>query len=212
VLNIRISLLALLFCSGAACSSKETPAGKGGNPPAEHAISLALFGDLDVTQMDKDQLLTEIRQAKGASGNDDAQRAFLQQFESQVSTWADPSKDGEVQKRASSLLPLLRQLISTGPRNIETQLQAASRLLELSYTMQNLDMNYRPIREEAIQATRSLVRTFPKEDRAYAQLGHVLITSDEAEAPNARAQFEMCLDLNSTNTYCRNYLARLASP
>ena len=71
-------------------------------------------------------------------------------------------------------------------------------------------MNYLLVREEAIAATRTLVRSFPNEDRAYAQLGHVLATSSEAQDEAARRQLETCIELNPSNTYCREYLARLS--
>lgn len=214
VVRIRISIFALLVCLFSACSkgSSADKGGRSGAPTAtEWAILLALLGDLDVTQMDKEVLLSEISNAKTKARTEDRQGAFLDLFENQVRTWGDPSNDGEPQKRATSFLTLIRHLISAGPREIETRLQAASKLLELSYTMQNLDMDYRPVRKEAIQATKLLARSFPKEDRAHAQLGHVLITSDETEAKSARAEFETCLELNPSNAYCRDYLSRLSS-
>ena len=107
-------------------------------------------------------------------------------------------------------LGLLRQL-AAGRHAFETELQLTSKLLALSYSMQSLDMNYQPVREEALESTRSLVSRFPEEDRAHAQLGHALLTSNEAEADAARTQFETCLKLNPENAYCREYLARLSS-
>lgn len=159
-----------------------------------------------MAQMDKDGLLADIRKAKQASGRSE----FLDRFENEVVTWKDLSNDGELQKRVSSLLKLNRYLIGAYPHDFNTQLRAVSGLLLISYNMQTLEMDYLPVRQEAIHATEALARRFPKEDRAHAQLGHVLATSDENRNQEARLQFEKCLELNSTNQYCREYLSRLS--
>ena len=208
------STFALLFLV-LACSGKERVNGVSASKassPSEPVVPLALFERPDLMQMDKAQLLQEIHKAKAdARKSDPGALSLLDRFENDVAKWDDLSNDGEPQKRATSLLSLLRQLISAAPGAFETQLQASSSLLMMSYAMENLDMDYKPVRAEAIEASESLVRRFPREDRAYAQLGHALAVSDETKGSAACAQFEACLKLKPSNTYCRDYLARLSS-
>jgi hypothetical protein len=64
----------------------------------------------------------------------------------------------------------------------------------------------------AIGSSESLVHKFPNEDRAHAELGHALISSDEKNVEVARSQFEMCLKINPKNTRCRDYLSLLSRP
>lgn len=169
-------------------------------------MSLVFLGDQDVTQIDKGELLAKIREAKSKSPKSE----MLDQLENEVNGWSDDiSKEGEPQRRATSLLTLTRRVISQGPHDFETQLGAASTLLGLSYTMENFGMDFAPVRREAINATKAMVQRFPKEDRAHAQHGSILLNADKPDAAAARSEFEACLKLNAANKRCRDALSRI---
>lgn len=203
----------LALVLGLACSDKSVASSDQArartDPPPERGVSwVGLSVDQDTEYMDKNQMLEKIRRAKSELGKDEsATRGYLDRFENEVSGWDDLSKEGELRKRALSQLTLTRYLLSSGPRDFETQLSASIGLLMLSATMHNLDMDPKPVREEAIEASKSLVQRFPQQDRARAQLGHALLICDEANAQAARSQFEICLKLNPANSVCRHYLS-----
>ena len=195
---MNMACLALLFLSLACSGNKDR---------TSPSLSLVFLGGQDVVQVDKGDLLARIRKAR----SDSTQSDLLDQLENEVNGWDDDmSKSGEPQRRATSFVSLTRRIISRGPHDFETQLVAVSTLFGLSYTMENLAMDFTLVRKEAIDATKALARRFPKEDRAHAQLGSVLLYGDKSNADAARSEFEICLELNPSNRPCRDALSRVA--
>ena len=114
----------------------------------------------------------------------------------------------DLQAQFPAILKVLRDLGDLAPTNFETQLAIASSFHLQVTNAANLNLDSEPILQETLQRSRQLVTTFPKEAKAYGNLGFVLMMN-KGDQNEARRMLEKCIELDSSVQQCHDYYDQL---